>query len=95
MLDGIPIVELTVRTLLGITVLLLLTGRIVPRYIYMEKAKEADRWREAYEQEKEARTTSDRQTAELLEVAKTTHNIIAAMFGTSSRIRQSRDLGRD
>lgn len=89
MVEGLPLVGLTAPTLLGLTILLLLTGRIVPRATLMEKSEEAERWRKAYEAEREARATSDAQTAELLEVAKTTHNIIAALFGNSMRIRKS------
>lgn len=87
MIDGIPLIALTAPTLLGIAVLMLLTGRLVPRSTLTDKAAEAERWRLAYEAEREARSTSDAQTVELLEVAKTTHNIIAAMFGTAHRVR--------
>lgn len=72
--------DLTAPALVGITILLLLTGRLIPRSNYKDKSDEAERWRKAYEAEKEARMTSDAQTTELLELAKTTHNIIAAMF---------------
>lgn len=91
MIDGVPVLGMSAPALVGLAVVLLLTGRIVPLSTYREKCKEAERWREAYEAEREARATSDGQTVELLEIAKTTHSIIAAMFGTSSRIRQSRE----
>lgn len=89
MIEGIPIIGLTPSVLLGITVLLLLTGRIVPRVTLNDKAEEAERWREAYEAEREARNTSDAQTAELLEVAHLTHAIINAMFTETQHIRQT------
>lgn len=92
MLDGIPIVGLTAPTLLGLAILLLLVGRLIPRPFYLDKVSEADRWREAYEAEREARRASDAQTAELLEVAKTTHNIIVAVFHNSELIRRGGDL---
>lgn len=82
MLADIPIVDLTAPTLLGIGIIFLLTGRLHTRFSYMEKKEEADRWRAAYEVERDARITSDAQTVELLEVAKTTHDIISAMFMT-------------
>lgn len=91
MLDGIPIVGLTAPSLLGVAILLLLTGRLIPRSTWLDKAKEADQWRKAYEAEREARSTSDAQTAELLELAKTTHSFITAVFTNSERIRQSGD----
>jgi hypothetical protein len=89
MIDGVPITGLTAPALLGIAVMMLLLGRLVPRSTYDEKAKEAERWRLAYEAEREARATSDAQTVELLELAKTTHNVIVAMFGTTERLRRS------
>ena len=89
MLDGLPYGNLTAPVLLGIAVLLIILGRLVPRPLYKDKEAEAERWRLAYEAERTARATSDAQTAELLELAKTTHNVIVAMFGTSERVRQS------
>lgn len=80
MLEGIPVVGLTAPALLGIAVLLLLLGRIVPRPTLEDKKQEAADWKAAYEAEREARATADRQTGELLEVSKTTHAITVAMF---------------
>lgn len=87
MLDGVPIADLTAPTLLGVGILFVLLGRLVPLYFYREKAKEADQWKEAFEAEREARAKSDAQTKELLEIAKTTHDILSAMFG-GGRIRR-------
>lgn len=89
MLDGIPFGDLTTPSLLGIAILLLLTGRLVTRSALTDKIEEAERWRSAYEAEREARATADDQAAELLELARTTHDIIAAMFSNTERIRQS------
>lgn len=80
MFEGIPVVGLTAPGLLGIFVLLLFAGRIVPRSTLRDKQLEANQWREAYEKEREARASSDAQTVELLEVSKTTHAISVAMF---------------
>jgi len=87
MFEGIPIYTLTAPTLLGIAILLLLTGRIVPRSTLRDKALEVDKWREAYEKERDARSKSNAQTIELLETAKLTHKIVAAMFGSGGRRR--------
>lgn len=87
MIEGVPISLLSASALLGLTVLLLLTGRIVPRSTLVDKIDEAERWRQAYEVEREARRISDAQTSELLEVAKTTHAIISAMATTSEHLR--------
>jgi len=61
----------------------------VPKRTLTDKDAEAARWRKAYEAEREARATSDAQTVELLEVAKTSHDLLVAMYGTAQRIRQS------
>jgi hypothetical protein len=85
MWGGIPFSQITPPALVGIFFLLVFFGRLVPWYIYKAKEKEAEKWRLAYEAEREARATSDAQTAELLELAKTTHSIIVAMFGAAQR----------
>lgn len=88
MIEGVPIAELTPSALLGICVLLLLLGRIVPRSTLVDKAEECERWRLAYESERKARATLEEQTEELLEVARTSHSVLTAIFQNSSRIRQ-------
>lgn len=85
MLYGIPIADLTAPSLLGIVVLLVLFGRIVPRSTLKDKAEESEKWRLAYEAERTARTLSDAQTTELLEVAKTTHKVVETLFSEYQR----------
>jgi len=79
-LDGVPLVGLSAPTLLGIFFLLVFTGRLVPRSTYLEKKEESGKWQEAYEKEREARGAADAQSRELLEVSKTTHHIVLALF---------------
>jgi hypothetical protein len=80
MFQGIPLVGLTAPALLGLAVLLLLMGKIVPRSTMVDKIRECEQWRQACEAEREIRITSDGQTVELLELAKTTNSIIFALF---------------
>lgn len=89
MLDGIPLAALSAPTILGLAIVMLFTGKLWTNPAYQEKAKEAERWRLAYEAEREARKTSDEQTTELLEVTKATHAFITAVFHTGQQIRQS------
>lgn len=91
MLDGIPVSSLSSSALLGLVVLLILLGRLVPRSSLRDKAAEADRWRLAYEAEREARALAVAQTTELLELAKTTHAVISAMATTSEHLRGKTD----
>lgn len=79
MWEGITVGTLTPPVLLGITVLMLLKGYLVPRSTLQDKQKEADQWREAYELERESRTTADAQNRELLEVAKASAGFLKAV----------------
>jgi hypothetical protein len=95
-IEGVPIYGLTAPALLGIAILLLLLGKIVPRSTLLDrdkqiedKSQEAERWRQAYETEREARSLSNRQTIELLEVTKLTNQIVMAAFGPQGVIRKS------
>jgi hypothetical protein len=88
MFEGIPIDKLTAPVLLGICVLLILTGRLIPRRVYQDKSEECDRYREAFETEREARATSDAQTSELLEGQKTLLHLVEAIFQNSETARK-------
>jgi hypothetical protein len=83
-IDGVPFTTLSASALLGITVLLLLLGRLVPRSVLKDKMEEAERWRLAYESERTARGISDAQTNELLEVARTLQALTAAMHAAEN-----------
>jgi hypothetical protein len=76
---GVPASVLTVGGLLGLAVLLVLTGRLVPRRTLVDKIAEAERWREAYEHAEEARAEQAEQIGELVELARTTHAAIASL----------------
>lgn len=89
MFEGIPLNVLTPSALLGLCILFIFLGKLVPVSYYREKCKEADRWRSAYETSEKARATSDAQAAQLLEFAKTTNTIVVATLGTAERLRQS------
>lgn len=89
MFDGIPLSTLTPAALLGLTVLFILLGRLVPRATYLDKVNEAKAWQAAYETSEKARVASDAQTRELLELAKTTNSIVYALFGSTERARQA------
>jgi len=93
MIEGLPISvgSLSAPAILGILVLMLFTGKLWTNAAYQEKKADAERWRLAYEAERDARRISEAQTAELLELAKTTHSFIVATFSNSERIRQSGD----
>lgn len=83
MIDGISIIGLTPAGLLLGAVLMVLTGWLIPRRTYLEKAKEAERWQAAYEVERTARSALQAQTSELLEVAKTSARFLEAVHASS------------
>lgn len=85
----IPFDKLTPPTLLVLVVLMIFFRLLIPRATYKEKCKESDNWRLAYEAEREARTKSDAQTTELLELAKTSHNVLISVFGTTGLIERT------
>lgn len=79
---------LTPSALLLLLVWMLFTGRIWTNAAYQEKVKEADKWRGAYERAEAARTLSDAQTTQLLEFAKTDHNLLVALVDVAERAGQ-------
>lgn len=90
MMDGIPITgDMSAEYILGLAVLMVLIGWLVPKRTLTKQEQESEKWRLAYEAEREARKLSDSQTVQLLEVARTTHSILVAMHGTAERLRQS------
>ena len=89
MIENIPLVGLSAPAMLGVLIMMLFTGKLWTNSAYQEKKEEAERWRLAYEAEREARKESDSQTVELLEVTKTTQGFIEAVFRSSELIRRS------
>lgn len=88
MLEGISLVNLTASGLLGIVVLMILFDRLISRKRYEEKCQESERWQKAYETERDTRKVSDAQTAQLLEYAIVSHEILEAMFGATEPPRK-------
>lgn len=81
MFEGVPVAGLTAPALLGIFFLLMFFGKIVPRSTLEDKIKEAENWRQTAEKAMEGRDTSNDQTAELLELARTSNTVLLAVFG--------------
>jgi len=77
-LIGIPAESLTLGGLLGMAVLAILTGWLVPRSTLRDKQRECD-WLRSSNEEK------DRQITELLEVARTAEQVLAALPKAAER----------
>lgn len=88
MFMGIPVGDLTAPALVGIAVMMVFFGLLVPRWTYKEKAKESERWRLAFETERERANTADAQAAKVLEGQQTSHKLIEAIFEITSKARR-------
>ncbi|MEU6543865.1 hypothetical protein [Streptomyces sp. NPDC046859] len=65
--------------LLVIVVLLILTGRLVPRKTHEDALADRDNWRAAYLESEASRKVEHEQTGELLEMAKLGGHILTAL----------------
>lgn len=91
MIDGIPIGDLTAPTLVGLAVLMVFLGLLVPRRFYRAKEEECERWHSAFEVQRDRANKSDEQVNEMLEVSKTTHAIVVALFDSRVSGKRSGD----
>lgn len=76
---GVPVAGLTAPVLLGIGILLILTGRLVPRRTYDDALRDRDRWQAAHSVSEEARLTQTRQLDAVLEVGETVKQVMTAL----------------
>ena len=84
MLDGLPIVNISAGTLVGLTVLMILTGRLVPRRTHDDALKDRDAWRSV------AEARGD-QIQELLSLTRATHALLTAVPHAAARVRREDD----
>ncbi|MBW1600909.1 hypothetical protein JJV70_02080 [Streptomyces sp. JJ66] len=68
---GITALDLGAGALLGVVVMLILTGRLVPRSVLEDARAERDTWRAAHQVSEEARHSAQRQADELLDLYRT------------------------
>jgi hypothetical protein len=78
-IDGISTASLTAASLLGITVLLILTGMLVPRRILKDAYRDRDEWKAAFHLSEWSRLEQSDQVGELLEHAKTADALLRAL----------------
>lgn len=65
--------------LLTLVVLLILTGRLIPRRTHEDVLADRDNWRQAYLEAEKARAVEHEQTGELLEMARLGGRILTAL----------------
>ncbi|WP_045562971.1 hypothetical protein [Streptomyces sp. FxanaA7] len=76
---GINPLDAGAAALLTLVVLLILTGRLIPRRTHEDVLADRDNWRSAYLESEAARRLEHEQTGELLEMARLGGNILTAL----------------
>jgi len=65
--------------LLTLVILLILTGKLIPRRTHEDVIADRDNWRQAYLESEKARKVEHEQTGELLEMARLGGHILTAL----------------
>lgn len=78
---GIGASDAGLGALLTLVILLILTGRLIPRRTHEDVIADRDNWRSAFLQSEAARKQEHDQTEELLELAKLGGHILTALPG--------------
>lgn len=76
---GVNPVDAGAGALLALVILLILTGRLIPRRTHEDVITDRDNWRNAFLQSEAARKVEHDQTGELLEMAKLGGHILTAL----------------
>lgn len=76
---GINASDAGLGALLTLVVLLILTGRLIPRRTHDDVITDRDNWRSAYLESEKARQAEHDQTGELLEMARLGGHILTAL----------------
>lgn len=78
-IDGIPIVGLTAPALLGLAVLLLLTGRLIPRRTYDDLRQDRNDWKDAHAESERIRGELVTHMTMMVEQAKVTEALLRSL----------------
>jgi hypothetical protein len=78
-LEGIPVGTLTPAALLGIIILFIAMGRLVPRRTMDDVIKDRTEWREAHRVSEQARLELQQQVNELLEHSRATSAFLQSL----------------
>ncbi|MFC7794668.1 hypothetical protein [Streptomyces cinereoruber] len=78
-LFGLTPANLSVSGLLALVVLLVLTGRLVPRSTLQDMRDERDKWQAAHAESEAARQAERDQVTELLELSRVAGHVLSAL----------------
>ena len=76
---GFTPTDLGLAGLMGLVVLLILTGRLVPRSTLLDMREERDTWRAAHVSSEAARLAEREQVTELLELSRTASHVLTSL----------------
>lgn len=79
MIAELTLADVGAGAILALTVLMILTGRLVPRAVLRDIQAERDTWREAHRLSEAAREEERRQVEELLEVGRTAEHVLRSL----------------
>lgn len=88
MIEGISTKDLTMGGLLGIFFIMWFWGLILPKWVWKDKADQAEKWEAAFHKEHEARLLSEAQKEEMLELTKATHSLMVAFMDMAKKARE-------
>lgn len=94
MLDGLgslPLGALTPAGLLGLLIILIALGKLVPRRTMDDIVEDRNQWREAHRTSEEARVELQQQVQELLEHSRATDAFLRAIPLGVARAREEQD----
>lgn len=84
LLGSLTVADLGATALLSLTVLMVLTGRLVTRSREQDLIADRDAWRAAHQVSEEARHVQVRQIDELVEAGRTTRYLVETLHGVTS-----------
>ncbi|GGU61812.1 hypothetical protein [Streptomyces lavendofoliae] len=76
---GLPVAAAGPTTLIALVVMLILTGRLVPRRTLDDMREERDTWRAAHSESEKARQAEREQVGELLEMARLGNQVLNSL----------------
>lgn len=75
--------------LVAIIVVLVLTGRLLPRSTFSEMRRDRDMWRAAYAESEAARREERAQANEMLELARTSAHVLESLPGVGAGVKHA------
>ncbi|MCY0919595.1 MULTISPECIES: hypothetical protein [unclassified Streptomyces] len=89
-LFGVSPTDLGAAGLVVLVVLLILTGRLVPRSTLLDMREERDTWRSAHGKSEAARQAEREMTTELLELSRTAGHVLTSLPRSTEGVADAR-----